>query len=485
MFLGLDLGTTNVKALITDRTGRSVAQASVPVQLYSSPDGCVEQDIDEIEGATFTALRQAAGNADPSKIEAIGVSSQGGAMHLTDPKGQAIGRIVSWLDERGHSYDEALTIELGGKWFVEHVGRGRSGLAIGQIMRLRNENPEWIRAPNCIRFVGDWIVSRLCGHAAYDGSSCSLTQLYNPGLRTYDPELLERLGLERTQLPAVIAAAEPAGALTSDVATSVGLRAGIPVSAAVHDQYASALACGAVNEGTVMVGTGTAWILLAVGNRLAPPVHTDAFVCHHVVDGLWGQILSLVNGGSSFAWALKLLGLAGSTSHEVESTLKKSNPGSGGLVFWPFMAAEATACVRGTHGRLAGLRLAHGPPEILRAVLEGLSFELNRYLGFLRAGTWPVERLVVGGAAATSPITAQILADVTGLPLLCQDTGSSSLRGAVILARALAEPGASLSSISAEMALNPRRVDPGSDAAYYQEVYRRYLSSLPLRREML
>ena len=90
---------------------------------------------------------------------------------------------------------------------------------------------------------------------------------------------------------------------------ATGLRAGIPVSAAIHDQYASALGTGAVRAGTVMVGTGTAWVLLAVNDRLAAPVIDEAFVCHHVVDGLCGQILSLVNGGSAFTWALHLLGL--------------------------------------------------------------------------------------------------------------------------------------------------------------------------------
>ena len=102
-----------------------------------------------------------------------------------------------------------------------------------------------------------------------------------------------------------------AGGLQPEVARDTGLRAGIPVSAAIHDQYASALGSGAVRAGTVMVGTGTAWVLLAVNDRLAPPVIDEAFVCHHFVEGLCGQILSLVNGGSALTWALNLTGLGG------------------------------------------------------------------------------------------------------------------------------------------------------------------------------
>jgi len=108
------------------------------------------------------------------------------------------------------------------------------------------------------------------------------------------------------------------------MAQLTGLRPGIPVSAAIHDQYASALGTGAVRAGTVMVGTGTAWVLLAVNDRLAAPVIDEAFVCHHVVDGLCGQILSLVNGGSALTWALNLMGLAEIDGAAIEALLEST-----------------------------------------------------------------------------------------------------------------------------------------------------------------
>ena len=483
MLLGLDLGTTNVKALVTDHAGRCLARATSPIQLQYVGEGGVEQDIQEIETATRAVLRQIAGSISPSEIEAIGVSSQGGAMQVTDALGQPLGRVISWLDQRGRPFDDALTAELGQKWLVQHVGRGRAGLGIGQVLRLRRETPELLRRPNRVSFVGDVIVSRLCGRAAQDGTSGSLTVLYNPSLRTYDPDLLQRLGLDPRQLPDLIAASEVAGELKAAFAQETGLRQGIPVSAAVHDQYASALGCGAVHAGTVMLGSGTAWVLLSVNDRLTTPVNDQAFVCGHVIEGLWGQILSMVNGGSSFSWAIHVLGLGKTDSGEVEAMLESTRPGAAGLTFWPFLtSAGPDGCAPGTRGRLSGLQLSHRPADILRAVLEGLAFELNRHLGFLLTAGWPAARLVMGGAAASSRVTTQILADVTGLPLDCHGAGEASLLGAVILARKLLEPKSSFSALAAEMAPSARRVEPSTDAAFYRKAFEGYLHSLPQER---
>ncbi len=482
MLLGLDLGTTNVKALVTDCAGRPLAEASSPVRLHCTGNGGVEQEIGEIERAVLTVIRQVAREVGAPAIEAIGVSSQGGALQVTDSQQHPVGRVISWLDERGRPFDEAFLAERGREWFAQRLGRGRAGLGIGQVLRLHRERPGMLERPNRVHFVGDLVVSRLCGQAAHDGTSCSLTMLYNPELRTYDPDLLKHLKLGPDQLPALIEASEPAGELRPKIAQETGLRPGIPVSGAVHDQYASALGCGAVSAGTVMVGTGTAWVLLAVHDQRAAPVTDEAFVCGHVVEGVWGQILSLVNGGSAFAWSLKLMGLDQASAAAIEALLESTEPGSRGVTCWPFLASGApTGCAPQTRGLLSGLQLSHRPADLLRAVLEGLVYELNRHLVFLRAGKWAIQTLVIGGAAASSRVTAQMVADVTGLPLAACGTGEASVRGAAILARKMLEPKAPLAALANEMAPPARRVHPGAESAFYREAFERYARSLPSR----
>ena len=481
MLLGLDLGTTNVKALVTDLAGRHLGEGACAVRLSQMGSGGVEQDIEEIWSATRTAVREAVRSVDASGIRAFGVSSQGGAMQMLDARGQPLGRVISWLDQRGAPFDDALGAELGQQWFAQRLGHGRAGFAIGQLLRLRQQDRGLPAAPNRIGFVGDIVVSRLCGRPAQDGTSCSLTLLYNPDRRDYDPDLLVRLGVSSAQLPALLSAREAAGGLLPSFAQETGLRAGIPVSAAVHDQYTAALAAGAVQPGTVMVGTGTAWVLLAIGGSRTAPATPNAFVCHHVVEGLWGQILSLVNGGSAFAWALELTGHNGKSAAEVDRLLESAPPGCDGLRCWPLLAALVPAGLApNAKGQFSGLQLSHGAGHVVRAVLEGLAFELKRHIGFLRNAGVPIERLVLSGSAASSRVTPQILADVTELPLAGAGNRGGSPLGAAIIARGLCEPATSLAELAVEMAPGASRVEPGATAPLYREPFNEYLRSLPL-----
>ncbi len=480
MLLGLDLGTTNVKALVTDRRGIPLARGSCPVQLFPLPEGGVEQDLEEIWRATLSAIQQAVSSVDGVRIKAVGVSSQGGALQLLDAGGNPRGRVISWLDQRGRPFDEALTRELGKSWFLRRILHGGSWLAIGQLLRLRQEKPDWLNASSRVGFVGDIILSRLCGSPAHDGTSAALTLLYDPVNRTYASELLAKLGVTPQQLPSLLPPRVPAGGILPEVAKQTGLKAHTPISAAIHDQYAAALGVGATRPGTVMVGTGTAWVLLHISDQSRVPVTDEAFVCHHLLDQLWGQILSMVNGGSSLNWALELAGKS-KDSDTIEQLLAAAPPGSDGLIFWPFLTSfGASGLAPGIRGRLAGIQLHHTAPHFMRAVIEGLGYELNRYLGLLQAKSQPVDRLVIGGGAAASAITPQILADISGLTLLCFPGSDPTPLGAAVIARGLLEPDQSLSTLAQEMGPPSREITPGPNQSFYRQAYREYLASLPL-----
>jgi xylulokinase len=481
LLLGLDLGTTNVKAAVAEADGRILATASAPVQLFYVGDGGVEQDIKEIWSATLAAIRQATVSIEPSRVRAVGVSSQGGAMQILDAQFRPLGRVISWLDQRGRSDDDALTAELGREWFLRRIGHGRSGIAAGQWLRLRREASRPLDSPARIGFVGDTIVKRLCGRAAHDGTSCGLTLLYNPRLRAADPDLLTRLRIGERQLPDLLSPRDAAGGLLPEVARQTGLPPAIPVSPAVHDQYAAALGTGAVHPGDVMFGAGTAWVLLAVSDRLSEPAIDDAFVCTHVVDGLFGQIVSMVNGGSALTWAMNIVGLEAQRDEEIERMIESVAPGCNGLCFWPFMTPFGASGLRAeTRGRLSGLQLSHNRAHVVRAVVEGLAFELRRHLLFLRNANIPVERLIMCGGAAAGRATPQIIADVTGLPIACMAASEASPLGAAIVARGLLEPRRSLSDLAAEMVAAPQLIEPGTNTAFYREQFGEYLRSLPI-----
>jgi xylulokinase len=476
MYLGFDLGTSNVKAIVVADDGRAVGTGSAPVERFTTPDGGVEQDIEQIWAAVCLAIRQATDGLDAGGIRAVGVSSQGGALQLLDERQRPIGRVISWLDSRGQPFDQEITRELGEEFLAAHIGHRVSTMTIGQILRLREQAPQLLAAAGYIGFVGDVIVGRLCGHRAHDPTSLAIAMLYNPWQRRADSQVLARLGIEESQLPDLLPATTPAGKIHEDASRQTGLPAGVPVSPAVHDQYAVSLGAGSVHEGDVTFGAGTAWVLLANSTHLAQPVTRDAFVCPHPVPGLFGQLLSMRNGGSAIAWILKLIGNDKASAATVDQLLVEAPPGSDGLCFWPLLSPTAgvdDAFQSG--GKLAGITLAHRPGHLLRAVVEGLACELARHLNLMAQAGAAAKRLMMCGSAAGSPVTPQIIADVTRLPVTCVDAFDVSALGAARIARALVERDIAFAHLTGAAAHLGRTLVPGPAASCYATLLERYM----------
>jgi sugar (pentulose or hexulose) kinase len=334
-----------------------------------------------------------------------------------------------------------------------------------------------LESPNRIAFVGDAIVGKLCGCRAHDPTSLSIAMLYNPWLERSDPEILDKIGIDDAQLPCLMPATAMAGTLQKDIAEDLGLPADIPVSPAVHDQYAASLGAASVSEGDVNFGAGTAWVLLANSAKLATPVTPDAFVCRHPVDGLFGQMLSMLNGGSAIHWAMNLTGSRENDVQSVEDILENTTPGADGLRCWPFLAgAPRGKDGLAMKGRLSGISLAHDRSHLLRAVVEGLACELRRHIEQLAEGGISLRRLVMCGSAASGRHTPRIIAEVTGLPVSCVETPDISALGAAMLARSLVNRNIALADIARAWEPPKRTVQSSENAAIYRDLYSEYLS---------
>jgi xylulokinase len=476
MYLGFDLGTTNVKAVVVDGDGSVIGTGAAPVERFTTSDGGVEQDIERIWDATCKAIRLAIAELDANRIRAVGVSSQGGAMQLLDEAQQPVGRVISWLDGRGRPFDEMLTRELGQDFLAQHIGHGASEMTLGQILRLQKQSPDQWRKARYIAFVGDVIVGRLCGRRAHDPTSLAIAMLYNPWRCCADTNMLARMNVEEDQLPDLLPATTPAGTIHTEAGRATGLPKGIPVSPAIHDQYAVSLGSRSVHEGNVTFGAGTAWVLLAHGRQLAPPITLDAFVCPHPVPGLFGQMLSMRNGGSAIDWVLKLLGHDKASPDAVDRLVEKTSPGSDGVRFWPLL----TPIVAANHalssgGRITGIPLAHQPHHLLRAVVEGLACELARHLQLLTDAGIPAQRLMMCGSAASSRTTPQIIADTTQRPVTSVHGFDLSALGAATLAKAMANNDANFAGLTTLPASSGETVMPGEHSAFYRDLLEQYL----------
>ena len=476
MFIGLDLGTTNVKTVAVAADGSVQARASAPVELHHVADGGVEQEMEEIWSAALSALRSLGDATNLRGADALGVSAQGGAIQILDGHDRPIGRVISWLDSRGKKRDRGITQRLGHDWLAEHTGHGASAITIGQALRLREARPDVLQPPNRIGYVGDVIVGRLCGRRAHDATSLSLGMVFNPSLGGADPDVLKLIGVEESQLPHLLPVREAAGGLRAEVAERTGLPVGIPVSPAVHDQYAAALGAGAAHPGDVMFGAGTAWVLLAVTEQLARAAPPGAFVCPHPAPGRYGLMMSMANGGSSFAWAVRVMGLEGRSPEQLDALMESAPVGAGGVRFYPFMAESETAGLpRRRQAAWTGLGLGRGQGDLLRAVTEGLALELGRYLRLMHKDRPAPRRLLMCGGAAASRVTPQIVADAAGAPVDAIVETEVSALGAATIARGLTEPDGDLAEIAEEMRPDALLYRPGPNAHDYRRMLDEYI----------
>lgn len=476
LYLGLDVGTTNVKAVVLDASGAMRASGSAPVPVHLVAMDGVEQDIGEIRAAVASALSEAVRGcgSDAARVAAIGVSAQGGAIQLVGSDGSPKGPVIGWQDGRSRPWGRRVAARRSARWFQRHVGSSSISGCPGQIERLRDEGS--LTADTRLGWVGDRIVGWLCGRPAHDATSLSICFLCNPSTGREDPDVLELIGIAPDRLPDLVDAREPAGNLLPDVARSLGLSAGIPVGPAVHDQYAAAVGCGATSAGDVMFGAGTAWVLLAVSSRMPRPVEPWSLIGRHPVPGHYGLMVSLGNGGSSFAWARDTLGLAEAGEAELDRLIASVPPGSDGLRFRPLLSpVTGVALPPGTAGRLDGIRLHHTAAHVLRSVVEGLACELGWALSAMRASGVRIGRLVMSGRAAGSAVTPGIVADVLGLPVDTVTQPETSAIGAAVFGRALVEPRAKLADLAAAMKPPVRRVEHGDGREVGAMLLEKYL----------
>ena len=231
-----------------------------------------------------------------------------------------LGRVISWLDGRGRPFDRQITRELGEDFLAEHIGHGASMMTIGQILRLQAESPERLAAARHIGFVGDVIVGRLCGRRAHDPTSLAIAMLYNPWLGRADPEVLARL---RTQRRAIARSAAGHHAGRTDFSAEASRQTG---PATGHSRLAGhprpvrgfARRGRRSHEGDVTFGAGTAWVLLANSARLCAPSPKKPSSARIPSSGLYGQMLSMGNGGSAIQWVLNLLGRGEASADAVD-----------------------------------------------------------------------------------------------------------------------------------------------------------------------
>ncbi len=441
LLLGLDVGTTATKALLCDLHGRVIASASYTYGLLTPQPKWVEQDPEELwHGVveTIRAVLQQVGKG--HRVLALAQASQAGTTIPVDAAGQPLQHAISWMDARGAAEAAHVAQVWGAERLREMTGWALwAGLPLQHIAWLRQNRQALFAATRRFLFVNDFITFRLTGRYCMNASDAGITQLMNVATRDWDERLLALAGVQRAHLSPICPSGVVVGTVTPEAAAAAGLSPEVLVVNGAHDQYCAAIGAGVTAPGDVLLSSGTAWVIVAVPESLEVALRSGMSVSPHPIEGQWGVLRSLGGVGASLEWFIDQL-YGGKEAgdqrvrlyDDVNAGAARSAPGAGGLLFVPFGGHLATL---GTgRGGFVGLSLAHTRDCMARAIMEGIGFELRWYLDELRAAGLKVAELKMVGGAARSPVWPQIVADITGLPVVLPAVKEAAACGAAILA---------------------------------------------------
>jgi xylulokinase len=426
--LAWDIGTSGVKAVIVDRDGRVVASARRGYGLVTRDDGWVEQDLDQIEAACVDATRELLDRGvRASDVEGIGLTAQMFDLAPVDAGGASTLPMLSWLDQRA----AAQADELGAR-----IGREEQVALFGSIVTAKDVIPKaiWLRdrAPaawNATRWLLDCkeaLVLRLTGRAVMDPAGALAFRLYDPVAGRWSAAACDRLGIPIERLPEVAPATSIAGGLLPGLARRLGLAAGIPVVVGAGDVPASQLGAGATDPGDAHVSLGTAVYFGVTTDRPVVDPAGQLGVIGHADPRLWILWLEVATGGGALSWLLRAFGDGRDPSAaalaEVCDRVSLVADEMDGLLFAPWLSGERVPVFDDRiRGAFSGLGLRHGRTHLVRAVMEGVAYQMRWALDYGAAYGVPIGEIRGVGGGFIGGSWTQIIADVLGRPIACID----------------------------------------------------------------
>ena len=421
--LAYDIGTSGIKAVVVDGDGRVRASARSGYGLTTLDSGAVEQDLDAIEDALVAATRELLAIDDAGSIEGIGVTAQMFNLAPVDAAGQSTVPMLSWLDQRAVGEAEDLAV------MVKRADQARS---FGSILTAKDVVPKilWLRDRAGATWTGTrWlldckeaIVLRLTGRAIIDPAGAMAFRLYDPIAGTWSAERCAILGIPIERLPEVAPSTAIAGGLLPTVAARLGLRPGIPVVVGTGDVPASQLGAGATDPGDAQVSLGTAVYFGITTDRPVVDPAGQLGVIGHADPALWILWLEVATGGGALAWLLRLLGDGAEPDADVLRQVDRGVAAVAGemdgLLFAPWLSGERVPVFNDRiRGAFVGLGLRHGRAHLLRALMEGVGYQMRWALDYGAAYGLPIGAIRGVGGGFIGTTWTQIIADILGRPI--------------------------------------------------------------------
>lgn len=450
VYLGLDLGSSAVKALLLDSRRGVLATERVPYPSHTPHPGWIEQDPADWWRAALKAAAGLRGRPEYRRVAAVGLSGHMSSTVLLDREGRLLRPCIHINDSRAAPEAAELAGRLGPRIRRRTGNPVHVAFVLPRLLWLQRHEPQTWERLHTLLSAKDYLCYRLTDERGTDPTDAGNTLLWDYRRQAWATELLEALGLGADWLPPVRGSLEVAGRLRGAAARALGLPAGLPVVAGLADMAASSLGAG-LSAGTVVItiGNSAQVVRLEDGVRYRP-----GLTLHPYLGGRYYAMASIFSGGMALDWAVRTLG-ADAALLEAAARVPL---GAGGVRFVPHLVGSGTPWLDPhERGAWVGLGAGSGRAELLRAVFEGVAWDIAQ--GFRALTEGQAEGVVLGGAAARNPLWARLLAGFLGRPVAALAEPNTSALGAAYAAALACEPGLESPRLRAR-----RPVPPGGES---------------------
>jgi xylulokinase len=482
MFIGIDLGTSGVKAILLDEQGNVLASQTEKLTVSRPHPLWSEQDPGHWWQVTDRAVRGLSEQHSLQQVMAIGLAGQMHGATLLDKDDQVLRPAILWNDGRCAKECELLEAQVKNSRAITG-NLMMTGFTAPKLLWVKRHEPEVFARVAKVLLPKDYLRLQMTGTYASDMSDAAGTMWLDVAKRDWSDEMLAACGLNRDQMPVLFEGCDATGTLLPEVAQRWGLSA-VPVVAGGGDNAAGAVGVGMANAGQAMLSLGTSGVYFAVSEGFLSKPESAVHSFCHALPGRWHLMSVMLSAASCLDWAATLTGQP--SVQALIAAAEQADDSAGDLWFLPYLSGERTPHNNPeAKGVFFGLTYQHGPNELAKSVLEGVGYALADNMDVVHdCGVKPKSITLIGGGARSS-YWRQMLADISGLQLDYRTGGDvGPALGAARLAHIALHPDVPPASLLPQLAIEQQHVPDAARHAAYQsrrETFRRlYQQLLPL-----
>ncbi|KMY49927.1 gluconokinase [Peribacillus loiseleuriae] len=473
--IGLDIGTTSVKACVFNLNGNLVAEAERMNTFYYPQQGWVEQDAVEIERSAVCAIREAIEKANIKKNELItlGFSAAMHSLICVDINGKPLSPALIWADGRGAALSEKVMETQGDEIYSKTGTPIHPMTPFIKLLWMKETEYKPYNEAKYFMSIKEYLIHRWFNQRVIDYSMASATGLFNPTTLKWDYELLELTGIDQEQLSEIVAPTERLTGIKNSIAEEMGIMPEMPFVVGAADGQLANLGIGAILPGEVAVSVGTSGAIRQITNGFKISENRETF-CYSFTEDYSIVGGPTNNGGIALQWLKDLMNYEDSFEKFLAEA-EQVAPGAEGMIFLPYVNGErAPLWNQNAKGNFYGMTLSHKREHFIRAVLEGITLNLYQIGKALEKIAGEPEKIYVNGGLARSPLWLQMMADVFGKEVLVPESHHSAAWGAAWTALVAIEKVESFADIKKNIPMGEVIKPNKQTNEFYKHMYEKY-----------